>query len=144
MCRWTPDGRPVCTIAGYQGFTGLVPDGSGGVIAAWCDQRNGPYGTCMQHVRPDGSIAFLANGIELFPLEGDECGWIVPFAGDTVAAWVMHYTPTDTLLLAQLVDANGGEVWPAPVPIVSEPDIYNRAAARTARINSSGTASFRR
>jgi len=37
---WAFGGNPVCTVAGNQTLPLLVPDGVGGVIAAWIDQRD--------------------------------------------------------------------------------------------------------
>jgi hypothetical protein len=37
---WTTNGVPVCTLASGQSNPSLVPDGTGGVVVVWDDQRN--------------------------------------------------------------------------------------------------------
>jgi hypothetical protein len=39
---WSNYGVPFCDIAGDQDYIYLAPDGSGGVIGVWWDERNGP------------------------------------------------------------------------------------------------------
>src|SRR5262249_42495527 len=38
--QWTPGGVPVCTANAGQFLTTVVPDGAGGVIVAWEDDRH--------------------------------------------------------------------------------------------------------
>ncbi len=55
--RWPIDGLPVCTAPGIQFNLDLEADGSGGMLIAWEDQRNGYSRIFGQRIRPDGSLA---------------------------------------------------------------------------------------
>jgi hypothetical protein len=37
--RWTSDGIPLCAAGGFQFITSILPDGDGGAIVAWHDER---------------------------------------------------------------------------------------------------------
>ncbi len=68
---WPATGLPVCTDPAWQGHSlwSVVPDGFGGVIMAWQDQRNDAlYGTgdiYAQRILADGSLApgWAVNGV---------------------------------------------------------------------------------
>jgi len=63
-----PNGVPVCTAAGDQTMPVIVPDGLGGAIIAWHDQRPGTPtgGLCyVQHVNSSGIATWTANGVAL-------------------------------------------------------------------------------
>ncbi len=64
---WPPNGLPVCTDPGGQGYPQLVPDGAGGVVAAWGDLRDGPIAVYAQRVVPPGQIApgWPVNGFRI-------------------------------------------------------------------------------
>jgi len=49
---WT---RQVCTASGNQNSPKIIPDGSGGGIIAWKDERNGNDDIYIQHIEDDGS-----------------------------------------------------------------------------------------
>jgi len=55
--QWQPDGIPVCTLPEVQQVDGIVPDGSGGVIIGWNDNRSGDnYDIYAQQVDLDGLL----------------------------------------------------------------------------------------
>lgn len=63
-----PNGVPVCTAGGDQTMPVIVPDGSGGAIIAWHDQRPGAPGGGLcyaQHVNSAGVSTWAANGVAL-------------------------------------------------------------------------------
>src|SRR5439155_16344319 len=41
VAQWSANGLPLCVASGSQQYPVAVPDGSGGVIAAWQDERSG-------------------------------------------------------------------------------------------------------
>lgn len=63
---WPRDGLPVCVLEGAQGLPRALPDGAGGVIMVWIDERGGLYG---QRLHGDGTVAagWDANGSLLAP-----------------------------------------------------------------------------
>lgn len=62
---WPADGLPVCTDPAGQGIGGLIPDGAGGAVVVWNDNRRGVPDIYAQHLLADGSIAlgWVANGV---------------------------------------------------------------------------------
>ncbi|MFN0151929.1 MAG: FlgD immunoglobulin-like domain containing protein [bacterium] len=62
--QWSPGGEPVCTEPNDQTRPALVPDGSGGIILAWTDDRTGA-GTqhvYAQMVDTSGSAQWTSQG----------------------------------------------------------------------------------
>jgi hypothetical protein len=53
--RWAADGVVVCDAPGFQGALSVCPDGSGGVVAAWADGRDGRH-IYAQRVGPGGTL----------------------------------------------------------------------------------------
>lgn len=63
---WPSDGLSVCNLVANQPVPyGILPDGAGGVVLAWNDNRSGGYDVYAQHLLADGSIApgWVANGL---------------------------------------------------------------------------------
>ncbi|MDH5271242.1 MAG: hypothetical protein OEY32_15105, partial [Candidatus Krumholzibacteria bacterium] len=52
VMRWQYDGMPVCTAARDQYTPLAAPDGSGGVIAAWSDDRSALFDVYAQRMEP--------------------------------------------------------------------------------------------
>lgn len=66
---WTVNGNAVCSANGDQGPSQLVPDGSGGAIAYWTDDRGGAVGPYedlyVQHVSNAGVMTGPPNGMPI-------------------------------------------------------------------------------
>lgn len=56
---WPPDGKAVSTSTGAQGSPAMALDGTGGVLLAWSDGRNGSTNSDVyaQRVGPNGTLA---------------------------------------------------------------------------------------
>jgi len=54
---WAVSGNAVCTAPGDQHVAGAVPDGAGGVLLAWLDQRSGHWDVYASRVGGDGALA---------------------------------------------------------------------------------------
>lgn len=93
---WPVNGLGVCTDPSRQGGVwNLVPDGSGGVILAWGDLRDGPATTYAQRVLPDGSVApgWPVNGVRIasrpaIGMISDESGGV--FLASAVPTFLFH------------------------------------------------------
>lgn len=59
---WTPDGVPICLSTGDQVDVQLTPDGAGGAVLAWQDQRVGPPDIYAQRVNATGNAVWTPNG----------------------------------------------------------------------------------
>lgn len=62
---WTSDGLGVCLDPADQASPTLIPDGTGGLIVAWEDSRNGNIDIFAQKVDSSGNIKWTTNGISV-------------------------------------------------------------------------------
>ncbi|MDD3642300.1 MAG: FlgD immunoglobulin-like domain containing protein [Candidatus Krumholzibacteria bacterium] len=60
---WVEDGVEVCTQAASQSFPVIAPDGSGGFLIAWLDQRNGNNDIFAQRISVSGMPLWAADGV---------------------------------------------------------------------------------
>jgi hypothetical protein len=61
---WAESGVPICSLSGAQMDPLIVPDGHGGAIIAWRDQRSGSYDDIYaQRVASNGAIQWAENGV---------------------------------------------------------------------------------
>src|SRR5258705_234680 len=56
---WAPDGAPVCTMPYHQYLYSVAPDGAGGELLGWLDERSaftvGSFQPFLHHVRANGT-----------------------------------------------------------------------------------------
>ncbi|MEO5988356.1 MAG: FlgD immunoglobulin-like domain containing protein [Candidatus Eisenbacteria bacterium] len=89
---WPVDGRGLCTATNNQVLVQIVADGSGGVIGAWQDLRNGTnYDVFAQHVLGSGAVdpMWPVDGAALCGAANDQDAPVVAAdgAGGVVVAW---------------------------------------------------------
>lgn len=89
--KWATAGVQLCTNSGSQFDVVLVPDGMGGAIVCWEDQRLGfaNPGIYAQHIGPSGDIRWGNAGLAVATANG---GQTVPvmtsdFNGGAILAW---------------------------------------------------------
>ena len=56
ITQWADNGIAICNNPGYQDQPRLVPDGSGGAVIVWADDRNGNWDIYVQSVSSDGLL----------------------------------------------------------------------------------------
>jgi hypothetical protein len=104
-----------------------VPDGAGGAIAAWVDNRTGSYRVYAQRVDTDGNLAWGPGGITITGDLGDVNVVNLAIAtdgeGGAVITWNEQESDPHTLR-AQRLDADGNELWAAG-GVVVDTDILN-------------------
>lgn len=119
---WPANGVPVCTEAYVQRPNALVPDGSGGVLVVWEDERIGEDITDLYAQRVDaGGISMWSPGgvpVCAAPYDQGESVAVSDGNGGMVAAWVDRrngygYARDFEDVYAQHVGASGLGVWPA-------------------------------
>ena len=61
---WPPTGRAVSATPGVQGGQVMAPDGAGGTIIAWKEERLFPFNVDVQHLLASGDVdpTWPANG----------------------------------------------------------------------------------
>jgi predicted lipoprotein with Yx(FWY)xxD motif len=111
--QWTADGVPLCTAAAQQQRPVIAPDGSGGAVVAWDDDRSGASAIYARRVDASGAPLWTANGVKLSPGTGNGASVpaIIPdLAGGAIIAWHDgRGGPYD--IYVQRVDAAGVPQW---------------------------------
>lgn len=64
LAQWAPDGTPVCTSGGFQNSPKAIPDGVGGTIITWEDNRSGNSDIYAQRMNALGVPQWTANGVK--------------------------------------------------------------------------------
>jgi hypothetical protein len=105
---WTSNGVALCTAPLNQGALVLVSDGSGGVFAAWSDDRNGCQDIFAQRVNSSGTILWAANGAQVATGTLCQKGPSMAYdgAGGVFIAW-----GGDEGVAGQHLDGNGNPLW---------------------------------
>jgi hypothetical protein len=122
---WASDGLGLCTAPGDQSDLAAAPDGAGGVLAAWTDQRLAPAGGAHPaifalRVAGDGSpvAGWTAGGTAVAPLSRPEQRPVIAGDGASGAfiAWEQPVagSPDDGEIALQHLLADGGVApgWP--------------------------------
>ncbi len=121
-------GLPICTAPGSQGNPQLIPDGTGGGIVVWWDERDGLRRIFAQRIDGEGVARWAENGIAVC----DSMTWqddpylVSDGAGGAIVAWSENRAGTGDIY-AQRIDADGNLLWAEDgVPVCSlESEQYN-------------------
>ncbi len=67
VAQWAANGIAICAVTGGDLYNTLaMPDGMGGVIAAWFDMRSSPSGAVYtQRINASGTAVYTTNGIAM-------------------------------------------------------------------------------
>lgn len=106
---------PVCTAARYQLLRAIVPDGAGGAILAWEDDRTGAglYDIYAQRLAADGTPRWTPDGAALCTATGSQSypALTPDGAGGAIVAWQDYRSGTSNDIYVQRVNANGVPQW---------------------------------
>ncbi len=114
--QWTADGVAICTAARHQEYPTIVPDGTGGAIITWFDQRTGPNYTFSdiyaQRIAGDGTVQWSADGVPLCTATGDQSNPTIVSDGASgaIVTW-FDYRSGNYDIYSQRVAANGSVEW---------------------------------
>jgi len=111
---WDFYGMNVCSAAGFQYHVVAIPDGAGGVIAAWQDERNGSFDIYVARINARGLNEWIEDGVPLCTDAQDQedpC-IIADGAGGAIVAWRDSRSGNDDIY-AQRVNSVGTAVWTA-------------------------------
>ncbi len=128
--EWTADGVAVCTVAGYRQRPQLAPDGAGGAIIAWRDDRNGYASVYAQRVDAQGAVKWATDGIAVCANTDDQQSPQLVSDGDggAIIIWVDDRLEYHSIF-AQRVDSLGAIRWDADGVEVCSAD-SNKSSAR--------------
>jgi hypothetical protein len=132
---WAENGIVICDAPGHQEGQVLVPDGEGGLIIAWHDERSGEADIYAQRMDPDGNSLWAGNGICVVDAEHWQTSpqMISDGQGGAIVVWLDGREIT-TDVYAQRINGSGATLWTAGgVPICTAAEHQ-----RVARIASDG------
>ena len=127
--QWAPDGVALCTAADWQTYPTIVPDGAGGAIVTWQDERNrvappplsGYPDIYAQRVDATGAPQWTADGVALCTAENDQT--YPTIVSDGAAGAIVAWSDTRSAPHAQRVSAAGAPQWTADgVALSTSPD----------------------
>jgi len=132
---WVEDGVPLCTAPQNQYFAGMVGDGSGNVVAAWIDFRDGYWAVYAQKIDRWGSALWTENGVRLGRSICDEAlpvGYRFALMcneyGEAIVAWYGVVNEV-TGACAQMVDPSGNVLWGVDGVLVGPGSMKNTCPA---------------
>jgi hypothetical protein len=116
---WASGGTVVCDASENQLSPSLVPDGSGGAVIAWGDNRSGDEDVYLQWINADGSPVWAAGGVAVCTADSMQAAphIIADGSGGVIVTWVDGRGGKRDVY-AQRVDATGAARWAADgVPV---------------------------
>lgn len=110
--KWTAAGVPICVATGYQFGPVAVPDGAGGAIIAWFDQRGANDDIYAQRVNASGTVLWALNGVAVCSATGVQSyPQILPDgAGGAFLCWTDERSG-NVDIYAQRINASGVRYW---------------------------------
>jgi hypothetical protein len=110
---WAGDGIAVTDTNVSQDQQRLVPDGSGGAIVTWVDQRGGSFDIYGQYIA-DGLRGWGQNGVPICTFSGDADTprSVSDGSGGVIVVWY-DYRTGDANIYAQKVTGGGSLQWTA-------------------------------
>jgi hypothetical protein len=128
---WGPSGVVVCLKGGYQDYPRLVPDGTGGALIFWRDQRNEFAGDLYaQRVSAAGALLWDSLGVAICVSPADQLKPTVAAggAGSAIVAWEDFRVGPYFRVYAQRIDSSGVVQWtPNGVAVCPAPGNQNVA-----------------
>lgn len=117
VAQWSTNpylNTPVCTAPGTQDKNVIAPDGSGGVIVAWVDQRTNTD-IYAQRLDVNGNAKWINNGIAICTAAyfRAQTAIISDGSGGVIISWADYRNGNDYDIYAQRVDGNGLIKWTA-------------------------------
>ncbi len=110
---WSPEGLTVCPTGNDQSLPSMAPDGYGGALLVWNEDRDGYSGTYAQRLNWRGGAFWPDAGATVASSDRDTVG---PQAepdgkGGLVAAWKEKVAARRWQLRARRLDGQGAPLW---------------------------------
>lgn len=141
VAMWGENGKPLTREEGLQSSPTLVPDGDGGAIIAWMDDRSGFANIFMQHLNSYGIQEWEAGGRRINSVS---CHQRSPqlernFRGDIYLAWEDGCAGDgNEKIMISLMTASGIKLWGESGKFASR--TYGRQTKPRLRVDADGNA----
>jgi len=107
---WTTNGITICTALDYQWEPASAPDGSGGAIITWEDNRLGSSRVFAQRVNATGSVQWTVNGIAVCTQYSQSPAIVSDGSGGAIIAWY-DWRNGNADIYVQRISATGSPQW---------------------------------
>jgi len=111
---WAQDGVPICIASGAQADPQITPDGEGGAIISWRDERSGTFHIYAQRIDANGNVQWTTNGVAITSERyGQYSPSVVPDGhGSFIITWRDDRSGVGQVY-CQKLDGNGNARWAA-------------------------------
>ncbi len=111
--QWTADGVAVCTASNSQNYPQLIPDGTGGAIVTWADQRAGNVDIYARRINSSGTPQWTADGVAVCTAaDFQQSPQITTDGSDgAIIAWGDRRSGSNDDVYAQRVNGSGTPLW---------------------------------
>ncbi len=111
--QWPVNGVPLTTASTSPATHAVCPDGSGGIIVAWSELRNGQYDILAGRATASGVSTWTPEGAVVCAASFDQ---VSPSActdgsGGAIVVWRDHRSGGGLDIYAQRIDAHGRSLW---------------------------------
>ncbi|MGD8414933.1 MAG: hypothetical protein PVF33_11920, partial [Candidatus Latescibacterota bacterium] len=119
--QWLADGDTVCAAPGDQRFASIFSEGSGGLSAAWADDRGADTDIYAQRLDGTGSAQWTSDGVVVCDAAGDQQNpaIAVDLFGNATIAW-QDGRGIDIDIYAQRLSNSGSGMWTANGVVVCD------------------------
>jgi len=109
---WALNGKVICTAVSSQGLREILPDGYGGAILIWDDERNGNSDIYAQRLNSLGLPLWSENGIPIITAVSDQniMHAISDQQGGLIVTWIENKND-DGDIFAQRIASTGDLLW---------------------------------
>ncbi len=114
VVQWTANGVALCTAAASSDRLTLAPDGTGGAIVTWEDDRNGSnYDIYAQRIDGAGVVQWTTDGVPLCvaALDQQYPKIVSDGTGGAIIVWIDIRNGTAAYVYMQRIDASGAVQW---------------------------------
>jgi hypothetical protein len=113
---WTTNGLAICVATNTQSLPSITPDGAGGAVVTWLDDRSSLGAIFAQRITASGAVQWTVNGVFVGRVYVDQPYSFVHRALDDgfLVTWWDSAPIVDSDMypvLAQKLDANGNRLW---------------------------------
>lgn len=122
VAQWTVDGIAVSTAANDQAAPVIVPDGSGGAVISWFDNRSGNHDIYTQRMSSSGAAQWPTDGVPVCTASGTQAYPVIAAdgSGGAVIAWEDERGTSRDIYAHRVI--NTGEPWPFVVTNTTDED----------------------